>query len=250
MSKQRKIKYTDMCIWIDANAYERDCDEEKLFNYLVDLIKMLSFKSQYFDSYRKYEDFSSEVAVRMFMKIRKGKGTRIKSILNYLKASLRFYKVDFEKKEYRKEPDIESKEYRDSVIFDVLDNRINELAVVEFRSYLSDIHKTFRRYIFSLPYVKDKALIENIYISCVLSFISSITPDRRLTGTLEEKIRKTQQSDTTILYHLDKEYKPLIQVLVKKLRRLVCVELSDDIRSDIRPDAVLIDIYGDRRDET
>ena len=33
-TKPKNLKYTDLCIWIDANAYKSDCDDEKLYEYL------------------------------------------------------------------------------------------------------------------------------------------------------------------------------------------------------------------------
>lgn len=242
MFKKPRMKYTDMCIWVDENAYRDDCDESKLFEYIYHIAKMLAFQGRYFNTGRKYEDFSIEVATRMFVKMRRGNNSKVKSILNYLKSALHFYKIDFERSEYSQQPDIESDVYRDSVVFDLMDNRINELAMVEFRSYMGCINNTFRKYIFNLPYASDKALIENIYISCVLSFISSVTPDKRLRGTFEDKLRKTQTSDNTILYHLDKSFKPLIQITVNKLKRIVCAELSDELHSDVRPETILSEI--------
>lgn len=248
MFKRPKMKYTDMCIWIDANAYSDDCDETKLFEYLYHIIRMLAFKSKYFSDWRKYDDFSFDAATRMFLKFRrrKKKGDRIKSVLNYLKSSLHFLKIDYERSTYSQQPDVESKEYKDSVVFDLLDDRINELAIFEFRQYVLDISTTFRKYVSSLPYSSDKALTENIYISCILSFISSITPPKSMHGDIEDKIRKTQLMDNTVLYHLDESYRPYIKVIVNKLKRIVCVELSDDLQSDVRPETVLgeVGFYG------
>ena len=40
--KPKGLKYTDMCIYIDKNAYTDNPDDEKIFQYLYHLVSMLA----------------------------------------------------------------------------------------------------------------------------------------------------------------------------------------------------------------
>ena len=42
--KDKKIKYTDMCIYIDNNINKPDADVEKIYDYLVKISYMLASK--------------------------------------------------------------------------------------------------------------------------------------------------------------------------------------------------------------
>ena len=55
--KPKDLKYTDMSIWIDANAYLPNCDDNKLYEYLYHITKMLAYKARYFKTSDMYEDF-------------------------------------------------------------------------------------------------------------------------------------------------------------------------------------------------
>ena len=93
--KPSNVTYTQMCIWIDENAYKEDCDEYTLFQYLYHLAGMLAFKRRFFEKNLYYHDFSIFAATKIFLRLRDkrqfGKAVdktlpRIKSILNYTKT--------------------------------------------------------------------------------------------------------------------------------------------------------------------
>ena len=46
-NKPKSLSYTDICIWIDNNAYADSCDDEKLFEYLYYLTGMLAWKRKF-----------------------------------------------------------------------------------------------------------------------------------------------------------------------------------------------------------
>ena len=40
------MKITDMCIWVDANAYTEDVDKNKLFDYLYNISISIAIKNR------------------------------------------------------------------------------------------------------------------------------------------------------------------------------------------------------------
>ena len=71
--KPNNVTYTQMCIWIDANAYKEDCNEELLFEYLYHISRMLAYKRRFFDRADYYDDFAIFMATRIFMRLKNKK---------------------------------------------------------------------------------------------------------------------------------------------------------------------------------
>jgi hypothetical protein len=103
--KDPKLKYTDLCVYVDAhildivNPGENPEIENKIYNYLWLLVKALAIKKCMFNNFQDYDPFSFYAANRLFFALRKnywnqgkvikGKEIRpIKSCLNYTKALL------------------------------------------------------------------------------------------------------------------------------------------------------------------
>ncbi len=112
------MKYTTMCIFIDANIEklrnpgEYPEIEEKIYNYLWLLIKALAIKKGMFPKFEDYDGYAFYGANRIFFALRKnlqnqghivkGKTIRpIKSSLNYTKALLYPMKIEYQNETYR-----------------------------------------------------------------------------------------------------------------------------------------------------
>ena len=59
-----------MCIWIDKNAYNEDCDDVKVYEYLYLLAYMLARKRRFFNHSYEYEDFAIYVASETLLRYR------------------------------------------------------------------------------------------------------------------------------------------------------------------------------------
>lgn len=55
-----------------------------------------------------------------------------------------------------------------------MQSSLDEIARVRFDSYLGDIPKTIKAYLNRLPYRKDKAFINNFYLSLLLSIMNYV----------------------------------------------------------------------------
>ena len=111
--KDPKLKYTDLCIYIDENIPKLAEPgkypeiENKIYNYLWLLVKALAIKKCMFNNFEDYDGFATHSANRLFFALRKnyqnqgktikGKLIRpIKSCLNYTKALLYPMKVEYQ----------------------------------------------------------------------------------------------------------------------------------------------------------
>ena len=264
--KPNNVTYTQMCIWIDENAYKDDCDNYTLYEYLYHISRMLAYKSKFFTKAAYYDDFAILMANRIFMRFKNkkqfeenGKLTKIKSVLNYAKGILYPTKILFENEYYAQNYvslDDESCKY-DYSLHDVMLSSISGLSKADFSVYLNDIISTIKSFIYKLPH-KDKVEIENIYISCILSFLNSATLSNKnleklndlkskdkLTVEHIDKFYKQERNNCVLLYHLDQSYKDYIKVILNELRHLIANDLSiilsdNDIQAESNMKNILI----------
>ena len=109
------MKYTDMCIYVDSIVNKEDPSEQELnkcFEYIYHIGFMLAHKHKYFNKNYYYEEFAlflaTEVMYRLFFNPRLNEVdsngepvlTKIKSVLNYMKAIIYGRKVEFEQQNY------------------------------------------------------------------------------------------------------------------------------------------------------
>jgi hypothetical protein len=236
-----------MCIWIDENAYKEGCNEELLFEYLYHISRMLAYKRRFFERADYYDDFAIFMATRIFMRLKNKKQfsensklDKIRSVLNYAKSILYSSKVQFEELNYAQNyVSLDEKDVPyDYSLHDSIISTVDDLSISDFKVYLGDMVKTARGFLYKLPH-KDKAEIDNIYTSCMLSFLNSVVLSNknkekmknliesgRLTPEHIDKIYKSERDNSIILYHIDQSMKPYITVLVNELRHLFAKDLT------------------------
>ena len=115
--KPENLKYTDLCIYVDAHAREimnpgeNPQTEDLIYNYIWLLVKALAIKKRMFENFSDYDGYAMYSANRLFMAIRrsyqnegkviKGKTIApIKSILNYTKALMYPMKLEYLHEQY------------------------------------------------------------------------------------------------------------------------------------------------------
>lgn len=243
--KPNNITYTQMCIWIDENAYKDDCDEEMLFEYLYHISRMLAYKRKFFEKASYYDDFAILMATRIFMRFKNKKQfsetkklDKIRSVLNYAKSILYSTKLQFEEQYYAQNYVSMEDDSYDYSLHDLVISSIDGLRVSDFKAYLGNIVETSKSFIYKLPY-KDKAEQCNLYTSCMLSFLNSVVLSNKNKKKLNELMRggkltpdridkfyKEERKNSIVLYHLDQSFKPYVQVIVNELRHLIAEDLT------------------------
>jgi hypothetical protein len=246
-SKPAGVSYTQMAIYIDQNIYSDKKDEEKLYTYLYHLAIMLATQGAYFSCAEEYDQFGLFSATRLYLRYTNQKQfetnddgspkmKKIKSCLNYIKRVIYPYKVDFDM-----EFNIENKNV--DVIqlggFDLGEHMIDQTSLFDSMSYsftLGEISSIVRAHLKKIPYKTRSAEWMNIYTSCMLTLLNSMTLSnyqlkefRKLKlpkyETLERLYTQLRYEDP-ILFHLDPSMSTYIRVLVAELRHVIAAELS------------------------
>lgn len=251
------VRYVDMCIYIDDHIYTYDYSEELVYQYLYHIISMLTLKRNYFSNKHQREEFSLFAASHYYMRLtdkrqfeEDSKLEPIKSILNYIIKTLFGVRQKYCKK-FVCEQEIPSE---DVVNIDLdsftiyTQQQLNGICKVDFKSCLGDTDGFIREYLKDIPYQYGTTMWNNIYISCLLSFLNSITLRNRdikrienykyqgcYTDTLLTKLYLEEKYSSTILYHLDDSMYNYITVLTHKIRHQLACELSQSAHSYISP---------------
>lgn len=214
--KPKNLTYSQLCIWIDQNSHKDDCDEYTLYQYLYLVIDLLAKKNKYFRRYDDYEKFSIFAATRIFLRLRRSKSSakqEINYILPYLKRSLNFIRIDYQKQEFTERYEqVES--YEHLVSFnDLIYSMSDELSLVDFRCCLHDIGNTINAFFNQLPRNINSSELYNIKISVILSFLYQIK----------------YGVEKAVIINLDYSYENLIIVLLRELKNTIAKDLNEII---------------------
>lgn len=247
-TKPDKVRYVDMAIWIDEHAYSDHYDENTMYQYLYHLSNMLAHQACYFNKSEDYDQFSLFSASRLYLRLNNPKQFEyteqgspkmepIKSILNYIKKVLYPYKVDFEAEfNLNNEKDIQ---IISTGTFDLGSYLVDTASVYDqlgFSLSTYDLSKVIKTHLCKIPYKKNSPEWINIYLSCMLTLLDSITLSKHQTlrynnskrdkTELLEKIYAELRHNPPILYHLDKSMSNYISVLVNEIRHAIAAEFS------------------------
>lgn len=277
-SKPSNMKYTDLCIYVDSIIQKDNPTEQELntcFEYIYHLGFMLAHKHKYFNKNFYYEEFAAylatEVMHRLFFnpKLKEvdenGKPvlTKIKSVLNYMKAVIYGRKIEFEQIYYSQKI---SKNTDDcNYLYSYNDNLYNSVKEVDIELYLGSLSKTVKHIVYKNNFYKnDKLLMKNIYLSCLLTVVNSFTFTKedidKLRDTyssidskyrLMSRLYAKNRENSLILYHLDNSYSDYIKVLSNKVFKQLKDDLSEissqsyHLADDVIMDILLLEINGE-----
>lgn len=281
--KPNGVKYTDMCIYIDNNVYKDSFDESLVFQYLYHIVHMLAVQNKLFNRNQYYEDFAIFGATRIYLRLTNKKQFEldeegnpklktIRSVLNYAKNVLYHLKVDFEQSNYYQiGTKDELVEFAGYSFNNILHKSIDSLEVCEFDIMISDISKTCRSFLTTIPYKCDTVEWMNIYVSVMLTLLNEITLSKKskerikhLTSTTRLKDKhindayKDACSNSTVLFRIDESIRSYITVLSRQLKHLIGnelieliqtqsidnIELSEYIINDFHEEVDMIDDYS------
>lgn len=271
LKQDKSERIVDLCMWVDSHVYKEPIDHNKLFLNIQKIIYAISVNQRIFQNWEDYEPFSLVAATRVYNRYFNGKQfledgnpkklTKIKSVLNYVKKLLYPMKVAYQneafKETIRPELHLEHTEAIRERMFSSARTQQNALLSIEFKYYVEKITNLIRSYIYSLPYKTDRVMTQNIYISCVLSFINSITLSNTIKKKLHTKQLRTSDIDQfltrvyaetaencIILFHLPDSMENYIATLLARIRHLVSKDfrelIGDNTLSEDMCNAVLV----------
>lgn len=261
--KPENITYTDMCIYIDEHVYLPNHDTETIYKYLYLLSVMLAKQASLFDKHRYYDGFGIFAATRVYLRLTNPKQfmlnaegypkmERITSILNYLRKSIYFLKVDYEQEEYSQSL---SKECGD-ILYNyenAIQHTLDGVHKIEFESTLTSVASSCKEFLKSLPYDLESVEGQNIYLSVLLTLLNSITLRNKhkkrvehltKTGRLKDShivdFYELEKEEPPVLYHLDESMRDYITVLVRQVRNVIASELTDTLHTKVYEDSLMV----------
>ncbi len=240
--KDPKLKYTDLCIFIDenipkiANPGEYPEVENQVYNYLWLLVKALAIKKCMFKNFNDYDSYASHAANRLFFALRKnyqnqgkiikGKLIRpIKSCLNYTKALLYPMKVEYQNESFKEviAEEFVSKKF-DAYMFteklkaEALNSQgISEQLFSYLHSSLSNIDALLNKVLKKSLFATNPVIYKNLKISLMLNALNSLKVKKRLDSELP----------TIIVWKLPKSMNGYIRVLLKEFYTELRLEILD-----------------------
>lgn len=245
--KPADVSYTEMAMYIDDHIYQDTKDEEKLYTYMYHLAVMLATKGGYYTTAEQYDQFGLFCATRLYLRYTNQKqfefndnGSRkmqkIKSVLNYIKHVIYPYKVDFELEFNIPDKCINMIQLSGFDISETIAEETSLFDVMSYTSTLNDISLIVKSHLRKIPYKKHSAEWMNIYLSCMLTLLSSITLSNQQLKSFNslkfpkykilEKLYTQLRYEEPILFHLDSSMSTYIRVLVNELRHVIASELS------------------------
>ena len=246
--KKPKISYTAMCIYIDKFIHDPDNQiQQTCFEYIWNLFYILAVKGKMFLTAKDYDEYALYGATQLYMRYKKEEKDPnlkpIKSCLNYIKRILYPLKVNYQKANFGEVFQEES--LKDSSPEQIYEDKVtkirhstNDIMSVEYTYYINNICSTIKNFLKDSPYNKDKSTMHNIYLSCLLTLLKTMTmsnknkarlknkEDKSLpTDVLMEKIYAEEQKDDIVVFHLDPSMSNYIATLVNRLKKEIVKDL-------------------------
>ena len=256
-SKTDNKPYTMMCKEFDEEFYSPDRNDEKLYRYLYLILYMLACKENFFqnnfDDYDKYAQFAATIVYVRFLK-KLESGERIKSILNYVKASQRFLKTMYQNQEF--ETIIDPKQGIDttklsSSIHDAIVSDYTSGLTEDVESALSSIDTIINDVLDDTVFSDNALLRHRVYISCMLTLLDSITlPRDSYSLKLRNKNKDTndalyvealakEREKNPILWNLDINMQEMVKVTTNKIRKDLSESINSVAKDHTLPDDVI-----------
>lgn len=258
--KDPKLKYTDLCIYIDENipkiaeAGAYPDVENKVYNYLWLLVKALAIKKCMFNHFDDYDGYATHAANRLFFAIRKnyqnqgkkikGKLIRpIKSCLNYTKALLYPMKVEYQNENFREiiTEEFVSKKF-DAFMFkeklksDALSSQgVTEQLSIYLNSSFKNIDVVIDKVLKRSLFGKTPDMYKKLKISLLLNTLNSLKLKKRLDSELP----------TVILWKLPKSMSGYVRVLLKEFYTEIKLEILDCYKMVQMDDSILENLLRD-----
>lgn len=243
------LKYTEMAAWIDSLDYTSKYDEQKLYQYLYHLFNMVAHQIGLFNNNLEvYDEFSIYGASRLFLRLRNPKEEPIKSVLNYIKGTIKYVRADFEV-EYHGYDKAETIQIGSS---DISMQLLSEASYHDQKAYTvgsGDILLAINHHISKIPAKKHSAEWTNIYISCLLTLLESLTIDDltsvQLTKLFNSNINRFREvyeekkKEPPHLFHIPEHMSNYIKVLTQEIRHTITAEFNYEEHCNVSVDAMM-----------
>lgn len=252
--KPANLKYTDLCIWVDANMdkiYPAGTDpaiENQVWNYLWLILKAIAIKKQMFENYADYDGFSFYGATRIFTALRnnlknrghvvKGKEIKpIKSCLNYMKALLHPMKLEYLHQEYETKlstaivnQQFDTMRWKEKIAESMNDaagmtNQFN----LEIRDTMTSIGSLLDEVLAKSPFDRKSVDYKRLKISVMMNMLEN----------LKKKKTLSFEPQTIIVWKMPKSTSAYVKVFIKSVGSKLKREIIESYESCKVPDNVV-----------
>lgn len=272
MRKKPNIKYTTMCMYIDEHIYTDDYDPNLVFEYLQMLFYALASKKKFFKTEKDYDNFSLFSATNLYLRLTNKNQfldesdpkwiPKIKSVLNYIKRTIYPSKINYQQEFYNKiiTDGIQGDNLSENISTDLqakISETSNQLLQIEMVDYLSSIPKVIKKFLKETPYSNDRRIIHNIYVSCLITVLRSVTLSNRNydrlirrsddymkdnVETLLTDMMIDEKATSAVSWNLSEGMEDYIFVLSNKIQKLIIKDVRALIQSYEMPEDMVKDI--------
>ena len=274
-SKPSKMKYTDLCIYIDKTIYNRDEnnnpvslrklnseEEANVYHYLCNLVVALAHTKKLFPKWEQYEEFSYSYAADVFMRLTskdqdftpEAKRLKpIKSILNYVKNTIYFAAVTYRNNTYDQmiKADHEGQEAYDNInayceeqVQSQYTKDVRDIIYDNLSTIIHKIKKVLNESIYNRS--KDRNSIELSMLLSINNFLSLTNKQNNLNEAKKLKLKNNQLNEweNYIILWDDKLNKSIIIFLIKKVFEYIKEDIEKDKSDNYLPEDVVKDILS------
>lgn len=270
---------TEKAIYIDKVMKEETHDPAIVYQYLKDIIYVLSVKKRLFRNPEYYEDFSWDAAGSIYMRLVRPieEGSRlkpIKSVLNYIKLVLYGMSDKYAQQYFSQIIDTNrmingeaaKAALTELITYPALNSNRAQSSMM-LNSFIESFPRIIKESISSNKYITNNKINENLYLSLLLSFINNITftnsdikhlqnawnknptvNNTRFNTLKDQNINKLIKQDP-IRYDLDEESFNYVNLLFVNSKEKIAKELrsyiDDDRLSDDIMESLLTGYEGD-----
>ena len=253
--KDPKLRYVDLCIYIDANipkiATSRDYPEieNTVYNYLWLLVKALAIKKRMFPKrFEDYDGYAFYAAKRLYFaliknyqnqgKRIKGKEIRpIKSCLNYTKALMYPMKLEYQKETFNEiisEEEVSKqfdaftyKEHLKEIAYNAQTE--SQWTAQYIRDVLQSAPRLLEKVLAKSPFKPGTADYKKVRVSILLTCLNSLNTKQQLNWNPQ----------VIYLWRLPKSISGYVRVLLKEFYTELKLEIMDCIKETHVDDRVL-----------
>lgn len=260
---KKKIKYTEMCMYVDKHILDPDADVVRIYKYLVNISRMLAMKRNFFNNRHYYEEFANYFATIIYNRMTDKRQflpkddpnwlSPIKSCLNYMKGIIYARKCAFCYEEFNFTTDLNKEDIVDAFRNTVRGNAVDyskDTLQVEVVEYFSRVEGIVKDIVYKGIYGKDKLLAFKIYTALMISLLRNFTLSNKNKNRLidyrkmhrvgnndrvyykcnaEDIITECMVEETDlapIAYDLEDKYKDYIAFLLQKVKSTIIKDIK------------------------
>lgn len=227
------VSFTDMAIYIDNNMWNDYKNEEIFCRYIYHLCYMLACKRRYFVNIEDYDDFALYCTSRLYNRFTDKEKSKLKSSLNFIKNTLFFLKVDYQRLMFpvNYEYEFEKRKFNTDLYKQTCCDNLRHNYYLEDLDFFVDnfklIFQIVKNIINESPFSKDKTMKHNLYMSVLLTLLNQLTLPKNFEESkinVIDFLTNERKDGKIILWNVPDKLKDYVKFICNKSRALLTHE--------------------------